>query len=67
MDKLVTIGICKDCILFRNGYCFSESEPEKVIGVITKCDCYRFNAFKATYQDGFIDGFGYCNKVKKGN
>ena len=59
------IGICKDCILFRNGYCFSENEPEKVTGYITKCDYYRFHSFKETYHDGFIDGFGYCNKMKK--
>lgn len=59
------IGICKDCILFRNGYCFSEDEPEKIIGDITKCDYYRFNAFKETYHDGFIDGFEHCNKMKK--
>lgn len=59
------IGICKDCILFRNGYCFSEDDPEKITGCITECDYYRFNSFKETYHDGFIDGFGHCNKMKK--
>ena len=59
------IGICKNCILFRNGYCFSEDKPEKITGCITKCDYYRLNSFKETYHDGFIDGFGHCNKMKK--
>ena len=59
------IGICKDCILFRNGYCFSEDGPEKITGCITECDYYRLNSFKAPYQDGFIDGFEYCNEMKK--
>lgn len=62
---MIEIGICKDCILFRNGYCFSENKSEKITGCITQCDYYRCNNFKATYQDGFIDGFGYCNKMKK--
>ena len=59
------IGISKDCILFRNGYCFSEDGPEKITGCITECDYYRLNSFKAPYQDGFIDGFEYCNEMKK--
>ncbi len=59
------MGICKDCILFRCGYCFSESEPEKITGEITKCDYYLFSAFKETYHDGFIQGFCYCDKMKK--
>lgn len=59
------IGICKDCILFRNGYCFSENKPEKVTGHTIKCEYYRDNNFKDNYRDAFIDGFVYCNKMKK--
>lgn len=58
-------GICKDCILFNYGYCFSESEPEKITGEIEKCDYYLFSAYNETYRNGFIQGFCYCDKMKK--
>ena len=58
-------GICRDCILFSNGYCFSQGEPEKVTGEVTKCGCYLFKEYKETYQDGFIQGFCYCDRIKK--
>ena len=58
-------GICKDCIFFRCGFCFSEGDPEKITGEITKCDNYFFSAFKETYNDGFIQGFCHCNNMRK--
>lgn len=59
------MGICKDCILFNCGYCFSNGEPEKIVGEITLCGYYLFSAYKETYRDGFIQGFCYCDKMKK--
>lgn len=61
----INIGICEDCILYRNGCCFAENEPEKIDSCVTHCDYYLFNCAKSTYQDGFIEGFVYCNKMKK--
>lgn len=60
MDRL-----CKDCILHRGGFCFTEDKPEKITGTITKCDYYLFSSYVEQYKDGFIHGFCYCNKMKK--
>ena len=37
------LGICTSCILFRNGFCFSQGEPEKLTGETIKCDYYLFS------------------------
>lgn len=59
------IGMCKDCILFRCGYCFSEGESEKITVEITKCNYYLFSIDNEKFHDGFIQGFCYCDKMKK--
>lgn len=60
------IGICRDCILYNHGNCFSEDEPERIIGCITQCDYYKsIGKHQAAYQNGFIDGFIHCNEMKK--
>ena len=59
------IGICKDCILYKNDCCFAENEPEKITDYVTSCDYYLLNCGKSIYQSAFITGFVYCNKMKK--
>lgn len=59
------IGKCENCILLKCGYCFSEGEPEKITGTITKCDYYLVSGSNTTFNDGFIQGFCYCDKMKK--
>lgn len=58
-------GKCNDCILFKNGYCYSEEKPEKITGMVTKCDYYLLSVYEKTFNDGFIQGFCYCDKMKK--
>ena len=46
-------------------HCFSEGYPEEITGEVTKCDYYIHKAYEETYNDGFIQGFCYCDKMKK--
>lgn len=59
------IGICENCILYKNGCCYAENEPEKITDYVTHCDYYLLTPCKTIYQNAFIEGFAYCNKMKK--
>ena len=56
-------SLCKDCKLRVGDYCFSENNPEEILGEITKCDEYIGDSVTTYYE--FIDGYQYCIKTKK--
>ena len=56
---------CENCNLYFSGYCFCEDEPEQINGEVLRCDYYINTNSDLTFKNGFINGFQFCNTMKK--
>lgn len=60
---MCNMGLCNNCKLRVGHFCFSNYEPEEILGEMLACEYYTGDAITSYYE--FIDGFQWCKRKTK--